>query len=254
MSDQSKTPESEAPADPSAAAAETASAAESPESGAAAEGAEAGSAAGASAEAGAGAGGEASAVKLDAFDKEGAKSQAEPGAAPEPTTEDRLAAAEAELATVKDQHLRAVAEIQNIRRRAERDRRDAEQFGGLKLARDLLEVFDNLEDALNLASDELKENEPGFFNGVDLTRKAMLDAFAKHKITPMACEIGARFDPHQHQAMYEAPAPGAEPGSVIQVMKQGFMIADRLLRPAMVGVASAAAPAPAGDAETKAEA
>ncbi|MEL6978614.1 MAG: nucleotide exchange factor GrpE [Pseudomonadota bacterium] len=199
-------------------------------------------------------------AKLDSFDAEAVTPKpTPPPAVPEPeiTPQERIAALEAEVATAKDQHLRAVAEIQNIRRRAERDRREAEQFGGVKLARDLMDVFDNLDDALKLASDTLKENEAGFFNGVELTRKVMLDALAKHQITPMGVEPGAKFDPHKHQAMYEAPAPGAEPGSVIQVMKEGFMIADRLLRPAMVGVASAAsaaASAPAGDGETAADA
>ena len=140
--------------------------------------------------------------------------------------------------------------MQNIRRRAERDRRDAEQYGGSKLARDILPVFDNLDEALKQASDALKENEAGFFNGVELTRKVLLDALEKSQIKQIKPEIGDKFDPNQHQAMFEAPAPGAAPGSVIQVMQSGFMISDRLLRPAMVGVASAqsgAAPGGSGD-------
>ena len=217
-------------------------------------------------------------VKLDSFDGDaakqaasqaaarGAEQSAEPAPAesptpdPEPALDDvaalraRVSELETQLSAKEDQHLRAVAEIQNIRRRSERDRREAETFGGTKLARDLLAVFDNLDEALRQASEALKENEAGFFNGVELTRKVMLDGMAKHQITQVQPEIGEKFDPNRHQAMYEAPAPGAEPGSVIQVMQSGFMIADRLLRPAMVGVASAASGgAPSGSGDDGAE-
>lgn len=152
---------------------------------------------------------------------------------------DRLAVLEAELAETKDKFMRAVADVQNARKRAEKERRDAEAYGGTKLARDLLPVYDYLEEALKLASDELREKEPGFFNGVDLTKNELLKAFDKHKIKRLEVEIGDKFDPNEHQAMFEAPSPGAEPGSVIQVMQAGFTISDRLLRPAMVGVARA---------------
>ncbi|MEO1122329.1 MAG: nucleotide exchange factor GrpE, partial [Pseudomonadota bacterium] len=125
---------------------------------------------------------------------------------------------------------------------AERDRRDAEVYGGTKLARDILPVYDNLKQAIALASDELREKEAGFFNGIDLTLKELVNGFAKHKITPIHPDKGERFDPHQHQAMFEAPVPGAPAGTVIEVMATGFMIADKLLRPAMVGVAKGGAP------------
>lgn len=183
---------------------------------------------------------------------EAAQQGAEAAADDPATLQARISDLEAQLAAKEDQHLRAVAEIQNIRRRSERDRREAETFGGTKLARDLLAVFDNLDEALRQASDDLKTNEAGFFNGVELTRKVMLDGLGKHQITQVTPEIGEKFDPNRHQAMYEAPAPGAEPGSVIQVMQSGFMIADRLLRPAMVGVASAAS-GPSGGAEAAKE-
>ena len=192
-------------------------------------------------------------VKLDKFDGDAAKDDAtgEPASAEtsveteiaEPAEPAALAARiaqlQAELSAKEDQHLRAVAEVQNIRRRAERDRRDAEQYGGTKLARDMLPVFDNLDEALRQASDALKENEAGFFNGVELTRKGLLDALGKSQITQIKPELGEKFDPNLHQAMFEAPTPGATPGTVIQVMKSGFKIGDRLLRAAMVGVASA---------------
>lgn len=198
----------------------------------------------------------ASAVKLDSFDKDAAQTASDgEKTGPEQTADKveidepvddpgalqaRIAKLEADLAAKEDQRLRALAEAENIRRRGDRERRDAEQFGGAKLARDMLPVFDNLDEALRQASDSLKENEAGFFNGVELTRKVLLDALAKNQITPIVPEKGEKFDPNLHQAMYEAPAPDAQPGTVINVMQSGFMIVDRLLRPAMVGVANSA--------------
>ena len=164
----------------------------------------------------------------------------------------RIALLEAELAENRDRLMRAAADLQNMRKRAERDRRDAETFGGTKLARDLLPVYDNLSQAIAMASDELREKEAGFFNGVDLTLKELVNGFAKHQITPIAPEKGERFDPHQHQAMFEAPDAEALAGSVIQVMAVGFSIAGKLLRPAMVGV-SKGDPAAAGDASASEE-
>lgn len=154
--------------------------------------------------------------------------------------DERIQILEIELASTKDKLMRAAADVQNTAKRAERDRRDAEAYGGAKLARDLLPVYDNLDSALKLATDELRETASGFFNGVELTRKEILAAFAKHKIAPIEPAIGDRFDPNRHEAMFEAPTPDAEPGAVIQVIQSGFMISDRLLRPAMVGVARAA--------------
>lgn len=169
----------------------------------------------------------------------------------------RIAELEAERDQLKERLMRAAADVQNARKRAERDRKDAEAYGGTKLARDLLPVYDNLDQALTLATDELREKEPGFFNGVDLTRNELIKAFEKHKVQRISVEIGDKFDPNEHQAMFEAPMPGAAPGTVIQVMQAGFTIADRLLRPAMVGVARAAEGAPAaadGEAEADGEA
>lgn len=149
----------------------------------------------------------------------------------------------AERDELNDKLMRALAEAQNIRRRAERDRKDAEAFGGTKLARDLLEVHDNFDRALASADDAAKEHAAGLIEGVELTQKGLLSAFAKHKIEKVAPEVGDRFDANFHQAMFEAPIPGAEPNTVIEVMQPGFTIAGRLLRPALVGVAKAA---PAG--------
>jgi len=146
----------------------------------------------------------------------------------------------AERDELNDKLMRALAEAQNIRRRAERDRKDAEAFGGTKLARDLLEVHDNFDRALASADDAAKEHAAGLIEGVELTQKGLLSAFAKHKIEKVSPEVGDKFDANFHQAMFEAPIPGTEPNTVIEIMQPGFTIAGRLLRPALVGVAKAA--------------
>ncbi len=156
---------------------------------------------------------------------------------------------QAENAALKDKLLRALAETENVRRRAERDRKDAEAYAGTRLARDLLQVHDNLDRALSHVDEALRAQAQSFIEGVELTQRELLNAFAKHKIAKVTPALGEKFDPNLHQAMFEAPIPGAEPGTVIEVMQAGFTIADRLLRPAMVGVAkampeAAAAPAP----------
>jgi molecular chaperone GrpE len=158
-----------------------------------------------------------------------------------------LAALEAERDELKKQLMYALAETENVRKRAERDRRDAETYGGSRLARDLLAVHDNLDRALEAADDSLRAQASAFVEGVELTRNELLSAFAKHKIEKVTPETGAKFDPNLHQAMFEAPAPGATPGTVIQVMQPGFTMAGRLLRPAMVGVAKAAPEASAAE-------
>ncbi|MEM1383920.1 MAG: nucleotide exchange factor GrpE [Pseudomonadota bacterium] len=162
----------------------------------------------------------------------------------------RIAELEGELATVKDRLLRALAEAENVRRRAERDRKDAETYGGTRLARDLLAVHDNMARAMSAADDSLRTDHAAFIEGMELTQRELLNAFGKHKIAPLTPELGEKFDPNRHQAMFEAPVPGATPGTVIEVMQAGFVIADRLLRPALVGVAKAAPGAPEPSEDT----
>ncbi|MEM9147799.1 MAG: nucleotide exchange factor GrpE [Pseudomonadota bacterium] len=151
----------------------------------------------------------------------------------------QIDALEVERAELKDRLIRALAETENVRKRAERDRRDAETYGGTKLARDLLSVHDNLDRALKAADNGLREAHGPFLEGVELTSRELLNAFAKHKIAPVQPATGEKFDPNRHQAMFEAPIPGATPGTIIEVMQSGFTIADRLLRPALVGIAKA---------------
>ena len=155
------------------------------------------------------------------------------------TFAETIAALEAERDAFKDKWTRALAEAENVRRRAERDKSDAQTYGGTRLARDLLSVHDNLERALKAADDELREKAGPFIEGVELTQRELLNAFGKHKIEKVTPEIGEKFDPNRHQAMFEAPIPGATPGTIIECMQDGFVIADRLLRPALVGVAKA---------------
>lgn len=152
----------------------------------------------------------------------------------------RVAELEAERDAYKSKLMYALADLENLRKRAERDRREAEAYGGTRLARDLLSVHDNLERAMDAADDALRENHGPFLEGVELTHRELLNAFSKHKIEKVAPEKGEAFDPNFHQAMFEAPAPGAEPGTVIEMMQAGFTISGRLLRPALVGVAKAA--------------
>lgn len=147
---------------------------------------------------------------------------------------------------LKDRLLRAFAETENLRKRAERDRRDAEVYGGTKLARDLLSVQDNLERALENMNDDLRKEHSSLTEGLELTLRELLSVFEKHKILKVEPAIGDKFNPKLHQAMFEAPVPNTAKGSIIQVMATGFAIGDRLLRAAQVGVSSnPSKPAPA---------
>ena len=140
----------------------------------------------------------------------------------------------AERDDYKDRFMRALADAENLRKRSERDRREAEQYGGSKLARDMMPVYDNLKRALDAAGYEVG----GVIEGIQLTLKELSNVFEKHGITILSPEMGEKFDPQMHQAMFEAPVPGTKAGDIIQVMAEGFMLHDRLLRPAQVGVSS----------------
>ncbi len=140
----------------------------------------------------------------------------------------------AERDEMRDRLMRALAEAENVRKRAARDRIEAEQYGSSRLARDLLPVYDNLSRALEAAGDA----QDGVIEGIQLTLKELVGVFGKHKITLITPEVGDRFDPQVHQAMFEAPLPGTKAGDIIQVAAAGFLLHDRLLRPAQVGVSS----------------
>ncbi|HKK34886.1 MAG TPA: nucleotide exchange factor GrpE [Paracoccaceae bacterium] len=174
-----------------------------------------------------------------ATEADAATEAAEPEAPDEEDPGTRIAALEAERDELKDRVLRVYAEMENLRKRAERDVKDAQAYAGTKLARDLLGVHDNLGRALEATDDAVREVAGPLVEGVELTHRELLSAFHKHSIEPVVPEIGSRFDPKLHEAMFEAPVADAKPGTVIQVMEKGFTISGRLLRPARVGVAAA---------------
>ena len=142
---------------------------------------------------------------------------------------------------MRDRWMRALADAENARKRSEKDRREAEQYGGAKFARDMLPVYDSLKRALDAGTEEQRAAASAVLEGVELTLRELANIFGKHGIQIISPEIGSIFDPQVHQAMFEAPIPGTKVGEIIQVMGEGFMIHDRLLRPAQVGVSSNAA-------------
>ncbi len=144
----------------------------------------------------------------------------------------------AERDQLKDRFMRALADAENARKRSDRDRREAENYGGSKLSRDMLPVYDNMKRALETVSEEQREANTALIEGIELTMRELLSVFKKHGIDIIAPEVGDKFDPKMHQAMFEAPVPGTKSGDIIQVAAEGLMLHDRLLRPAQVGVSS----------------
>ena len=145
---------------------------------------------------------------------------------------------EAELDEMKDRLMRSLADKENLRKRYEKERREAEVYGGTKLARDLLSVYDNMGRALENIDESLQEQARALVEGIELTQRELISVFKKHKIEQIEPEIGEKFDPKWHQAMFESPMPETRKGEIIQVMANGFRISDRLLRAAQVGVSS----------------
>ena len=162
--------------------------------------------------------------------------QSEPG--PQAPDAEAIAALEAECDALRDRLMRALADAENTRKRAEKDRRDAALYGGSKLTRDMLPVYDSLARALNSANDEARAAAPGLVQGIELTLRELTNILEKHGATRICPEPGDAFDPHHHQAMFEAPVPDFKAGQIIQVMAEGFKLHDQLLRPAQVGVSS----------------
>ncbi|MCG3268441.1 nucleotide exchange factor GrpE [Yoonia sp. I 8.24] len=151
---------------------------------------------------------------------------------------EEIEALRAERDEFKDKFMRALADAENMRKRSDRDRREAENYGGSKLARDMLPVYDNMRRALQSSEDADKETNAALLEGVELTMRELISVFKKHGIDPIVPEVGDKFDPKIHQAMFEAPLPGTKAGDIIQVAAEGFMLHDRLLRAAQVGVSS----------------
>ncbi|AUC53536.1 MAG: nucleotide exchange factor GrpE [Sagittula sp.] len=144
----------------------------------------------------------------------------------------------AERDDYKDRFMRALADAENARKRAAKDRQEAQAYGGSRIARDLLPVYDNLNRALLAAKEDGSNASTALVEGVELTLKELMNVFDRHGMTRVSPEIGERFDPKLHEAMFEAPVPGTTSGEIIQVSAEGFMLHDRLLRPAQVGVSS----------------
>lgn len=145
---------------------------------------------------------------------------------------------EEEVISLKDKLIRQVAETENLRKRSEREREDTARYAVTKFARDMLEILDNLDRALQACDnqeDNLGSAGKTLLEGVTLTHKTLLSAFDRHhikKITPK----GEKFDHNAHQAMFEIESDEHDPGTIMEVVQPGYLLHDRLLRPAMVGV------------------
>ena len=182
-------------------------------------------------------------------------------AAPEPTQDAAaFAKVERENTDLKDRLLRALAEMENLRRRTERDIQDARAFSITRFASDVIATADNLRRTLeSLPKAKEGEDEPDFsivkpmIEGVELTERELLKALEKHGVKKRA-PVGEKFDPHRDQAMFEIPDETVPGGTVLQVVQAGYLIGERVLRPAMVGVSKggpARAADPAGEAKSE---
>lgn len=160
---------------------------------------------------------------------------------------DPVAALTAELGEAKDRLLRTLAEMENLRRRTEKEVKDARDYAVSGFARDLLAVADNFDRALGHVPAELRDNETmggkALVEGVELTGRELIKTLEKHGVKKLS-PLGEKFDPNFHQAMFEIPADTVPAGTVLQVMQDGFAIAGRVLRPALVGVSKGGPKAP----------
>ena len=174
-------------------------------------------------------------VPEELLDREGG---AEPGEENDHKFEDSLAKLRADFEIAQQDMLYAKAEVQNVRRRMEKDVQDARAYAATGFARDVLSVSDNLARAVAAIPADLHDDPrlKALVTGIEATQRELEKVFAQHGIVRIAA-VGLPLDPNQHQAMLEVPTTEAEPGTVVQEMQSGWMIRDRLLRPAMVGVA-----------------
>jgi molecular chaperone GrpE len=163
---------------------------------------------------------------------------------------DPVDALQTENADLKDRLLRLAAEMENLRKRMAREIEDTRTYAIAKFARDMLTATDSLNRALIVLPAETRDTAEGplksLIEGIDLTEREMQRLLALHGVKPIEAE-GQKFDPHKHQAMFEVPDPSRPEGTVVQVVQTGYAIGDRVLRPAMVGIAKGASAAPAGD-------
>jgi molecular chaperone GrpE len=159
-------------------------------------------------------------------------------ASPELAEHDRVAELEKQLEEANSKALYAAAEIQNVRRRLETEKQQAANYATTQFARDMLAIKDHLERALNAVSDELRADKvaSNFLAGIESTLRELDSVFTRQGISKVE-SLNQPLDPHRHQAMMEIPSDEAEPGTIVQEMQPGYMLKDRLLRPALVGVA-----------------
>lgn len=182
---------------------------------------------------------------------DGAAAEADPGRSMEALT--------AEAADLKDKLLRAMAETENVRRRAERDKKDASKYAITAFARDMVGVSDNLKRAIESAAGQTGEENKdvptklkNLLEGVEMTEREMINALERAGVTPVEA-LGRPFDHNYHEAMFEIEEPSRPAGTVLQVLQAGYCLGERLLRPAKVGIAKGgpkAAPKAAGEGET----
>jgi len=167
-----------------------------------------------------------------------------------------LSALQKENAELKDKLLRAVAEAENTRRRAERDKQDAARYAAAGFGRDMVQVSDNLRRAIAALKPEDREAAPetvqSLIDGVEATERQLLATFERHGIKEITPAPGDRFDAHLHEAMFEVPNSDQPAGAIVHVVEAGYMIGDRLLRAARVGVAKADDVAPQAGVDIKA--
>jgi len=157
---------------------------------------------------------------------------------PEVAEHDRVAELERQLEEANNKALYAAAEIQNVRRRLETEKTQAANYATTQFARDMLAIKDHLERALDAVTEELRGDKvaSNFLAGIESTSRELDQVFTRHGITRVEA-MGEALDPHKHQAMMEVPTADVEPGTIVQEMQPGYMLKDRLLRPALVGVA-----------------
>jgi molecular chaperone GrpE len=178
--------------------------------------------------------------------------EAPEAAAPEAANEnDPVAALEQQVAELRDRYLRAAAEIENVRKRAEREATDARAYGIAGFAREILNIADHLARALEAVGPEARASADGalkaLVEGVELTERDLQKALAQHGVRRLDPK-GEKFDPNFHQAMFEVPDESMPAGTVAQVIQPGYAIGERILRPALVGIAKGGPKAAANDA------
>ncbi len=191
------------------------------------------------------------AAELEAEVEVEAEAPSDAAAAPQATLR---AALQAEVAELKDQLLRALAETENLRRRSQREREDALKYAAVPFMREVIGVVDNLRRAMDSVAPEALEADEHLktlMDGLEMTEKELATVFERHHIVKID-PLGERLDPHSHEAMFEVPDPATPSGTVVQVIQAGYRLHDRLLRPAQVGV-SKGGPAPEPETAAAAE-